>query len=167
MLDDQVAALADQPRQAGALGAEHEADALGGQVAEVEQRPLGGVVEADDPDPRARLSRASAAGSPATSAIGTCSTAPAAALATVGVTCTARWRGSRTPSTPAPSQLRRIAPRLPGSVTPSTATRNGARPAGAAIRSAKLGLGERRGEGDDALRRLAAGPGLELACAPT
>ena len=67
----------------------------------------------------------SAPGSPGTSAIGTYSTAPADALATVGVTCTERCRGSRTPVTPAPSQLRMMAPRLPGSVTPSTATRNG------------------------------------------
>ena len=36
--------------------------------------------------------------------------------------------GQQHPVTPAPSQLRMIAPRLPGSVTPSTATRNGAVP---------------------------------------
>ena len=76
----------------------------------------------------ASRSRASVAGRPATRAIGTCSIAPADALATVGVTWTARWRGTSTPSTPAPSQLRMIAPRLPGSVTPSMATRNGGRP---------------------------------------
>ena len=43
------------------------------------------------------LSRDSVAGRPATRAIGTCSTAPADALATVGVTWTARWRGTSTP----------------------------------------------------------------------
>src|SRR6056297_1101256 len=57
--------------------------------------------------------------------MGTYSTAPADAFATVGVTCTDRCRGRSTPVTPAPSQLRMMAPRLPGSVTPSTATRNG------------------------------------------
>ena len=67
-------------------------------------------------------------GSPETTAIGTCSIAPADALATVGVTCTARCLGRITRSTPAPSQLLTIAPRLPGSVTPSTATRNGGLP---------------------------------------
>ena len=108
--------------------------------------------------------RASAAGSPPTSAIGTCSTAPAAALATVGVTCTARWRGSTTPSTPAPSQQRSIAPRLPGSVTPSTATRNGARPGRRLISVGEVGLGQRRGEGDHALRRLAARLRPRAAC---
>ena len=45
----------------------------------------------------------SADGSPATIAIGTYSTAPAADFATVGVTCTARCRGRITPCTPAPS----------------------------------------------------------------
>ena len=51
MLTTHVAALPHQPRQAGALGAEHQADALAGQVADVEQRAVGGVVEPDDPDP--------------------------------------------------------------------------------------------------------------------
>ena len=59
--------------------------------------------------------------------MGTCSMAPAAALAAVGVMWTARWRGRTTPVTPAPSAERRMAPRLPGSVTPSTRTRNGTR----------------------------------------
>ena len=106
----------------------------------------------------------SAAGSPPTIAIGTCSIAPAAALATVGVTCTARWRGRTTPSTPAPSPKRSSAPRLPGSVTPSTATRNGGRCPRRLIRSSKLGFRQRGGLGDDALRRLAARLGFELAC---
>ena len=52
----------------------------------------------------------------------------AAAFAAVGVMCTARCLGSTTPCTPAPSQQRSRAPRLPGSVTPSTATRNGGLP---------------------------------------
>ena len=68
-----------------------------GQVAEVEQRALGGVVEADDPDARRRAAGSASPADPATSAIGTCSTAPADALATVGVTWTARWRGRSTP----------------------------------------------------------------------
>ncbi len=55
--------------------------------------------------------------------------APAAALVTVGVTCTARCRGRTTPVAPAHSAERSSAPRLPGSVTPSTATRNGGRAA--------------------------------------
>ena len=70
-----------------------------------------------------------AVGRPPTRAIGRYSTAPAAALVTVGVTCTARWRGSTTPVTPAHSAERSRAPRLPGSVTPSTSSRNGG-PAG-------------------------------------
>ena len=111
------------------------------------------------PAPRSRVS---VAGRPPTRAIGTYSAAPAAALATVGVTWTARCRGISTPSTPAPSQLRRIAPRLPGSVTPSTATRNGRRPRRPRSRSSRVGLGKLGGEGDHALRRLALGPCLEL-----
>ena len=59
--------------------------------------------------------------------IGTYSAAPAADFAAVGVMCTARCRGSTTASTPAPSHERKIAPRLPGSVTPSMATKNGLR----------------------------------------
>ncbi len=51
--------------------------------------------------------------------------APAAALATVGVTWTARCRGRTTPVTPAEIAERSTAPRLPGSVTPSTTSRNG------------------------------------------
>ena len=65
-------------------------------------------------------SRSTAVARPETTAIGMCSMAPAAALAAVGVMWTARWRGSTTPVAPAPSADRRIAPRLPGSVTPST-----------------------------------------------
>ena len=66
---------------------------------------------------------------PGTTAKGRCSTAPAAALATVGVTWAARWRGSTTPVAPAHSALRSSAPRLWGSVTPSRTSRNGAGPA--------------------------------------
>ena len=67
--------------------------------------------------------------------------APADDLATVGVTWTARWRGTRTPCTPAPSQLRMIAPRLPGSVTPSMATRKGALPGRPLISSSRSASG--------------------------
>jgi hypothetical protein len=50
--DDQVAALADEARQPGALGTEHDTDARGCQITELEQRLVGGVVEADDPHAR-------------------------------------------------------------------------------------------------------------------
>ena len=91
--------------------------------------------------------------------------APAAAFATVGVTWTARWRGRTTPVTPAPSAERRSAPRLPGSVTPSTATRNGGRFADPAGEVVELGLREGRGLGQHALGRLAAGLGVEALAA--
>ena len=55
----------------------------------------------------------------------TCSTAPAEALATIDVTPAEPWRGSTRPSAPAPSQARTIAPRLRGSVTPSSTTTSG------------------------------------------
>ena len=58
----------------------------------------------------------------ASRATGTRSTAPAEALATCAVRPTVPSRPSRTPSTPAAAQVRRIAPRLPASVTRSTST---------------------------------------------
>ena len=39
-----------EARQAGALGAEHEADTFDGEVADVEQVAVGAVVETDHPD---------------------------------------------------------------------------------------------------------------------
>ena len=67
-------------------------------------------------------------------------------------------------STPAPSQLRTIAPRLPGSVTPSTATRNGRARAVAPLAQERreVGLGDRGRLGEHALGRLAARLRLEL-----
>ncbi|MDX6518345.1 MAG: hypothetical protein QOF50_1191, partial [Gaiellaceae bacterium] len=41
-----------------------------------------------------------------TTAMGRCSTAPAATLVTVGVTWAARWRGRTTPGAPAHSAVR-------------------------------------------------------------
>ena len=52
---------------------------------------------------------------------------------------------------PAVSAVRRIAPRLPGSVIPSTTTRNAS---GAPIRSSTDAAGDRRREREHALRRL-------------
>ncbi|MEI2654374.1 MAG: hypothetical protein V9G12_19885 [Microthrixaceae bacterium] len=63
------------------------------------QRLLAAGVETDDPDPGFFISSI-AAGSPPTSAMGTCSTAPAADFVTVGVTWTARCRGNNSPVTP-------------------------------------------------------------------
>ena len=83
-----------------------------------------------------------AAGRPPTSAIGRYSIAPAAALVTVGVTCTARCLGSTTPVTPAHSAMRMSAPRFPGSVTPSTASRNGAPPSPSLQSWSSSGLGQ-------------------------
>ena len=61
-------------------------------------------------------------------AIRTCSTAPAEALATIEVTPADPWRGRTSPSAPAPSHARTIAPRLRGSVTPSSTTTSGCAP---------------------------------------
>ena len=104
-----------------------------------------------------------AVGRPPTSVIGRYSIEPAAALVTVGVTWTARWRGSTTPVTPAHSAERRSAPRLPGSVTPSTTSRNGCTPwRDADQQVVELDLGQRRRPGEHALRRLGAGGRREL-----
>src|SRR4249920_3189283 len=43
--NDQVAALAGQPREAMALGSEHECDRLSGDIAELEEGALGDHVE--------------------------------------------------------------------------------------------------------------------------
>ena len=72
----------------------------------------------------ARLARSSAAGMPPTNAMGTYSIAPAAVLAAVALTGALRCFGITMPVTPAVSAARTIAPRLRGSVTPSSATRN-------------------------------------------
>jgi len=76
----------------------------------------------------ASAKRPSALGSPGTRVIRRCSMAPAADLVAAAVTPAARWRGSTTPVTPAHSADRRMAPKLPGSVTPSSSSRNGSRP---------------------------------------
>ena len=60
-----------------------------------------------------------------TRAIRRCSTAPAEALATAGVTAAARRSQSTRPVTPAHSALRAIAPRFCGSCSSSSATMNG------------------------------------------
>ena len=57
-----------------------------------------------------------------TLAIGRCSLAPAEDLATIDVTPAARRSGMTTPSAPAASAVRRTAPRLCGSSTPSSTT---------------------------------------------
>ena len=150
----------------GALGAEHEHDGSVARSPRSNRLAVGGVVEADDPEP-ARPSSPGRRGRPdRPRPSARYSTAPAAALATVGVTCTARWRGSTTPVTPAPSAERSSAPRLPGSVTPSTATRNGAWPGPAGGGElVEVGLGQRGGLGQHALGRLAAGLRLEALAA--
>ncbi len=62
-------------------------------------------------------------------AMGTCSMAPAAALATAGVTWAERCRGSTTPVTPAATAVRSRAPRfLRDRVTPSRTKEEQARP---------------------------------------
>ena len=106
----------------------------------------------------ARRRSAIAEGSPPTTAIGTCSTAPAAALVAAGVTWTARCRGRIAPVTPAHSADRRMAPRLPGSVTPSSATRNGGVRPLRGDEGVQVRLGQRGRQGQHALGRLA--PGL-------
>ena len=162
-----VAALADQPGQARALGAEHEHDRLGRRAA---GRASGGVAAAR----RARrsrrpppCSRSSAAGSPPTRRSGRCSMAPAAALVTVGRDVDGPVAGQHDAGDARrtrPSAA--AAPRLPGSVTPSTATRNGGAAVGrASTQVVEVGLGQRRGAGDDALGRLGAGRGVELGAA--
>src|SRR5205823_457644 len=52
-----------------------------------------------------------------TTATGRCSTAPAEARQTAGVTRAEPWAGTTTPFAPAPSALRQTAPRLRGSLT--------------------------------------------------
>ena len=92
-----VAALADQadrPRPSAP-----STSAIGpsarGQV--VRPRSVAASSSADDPDPELAAAWRAPPGSPPTTPTGRCSTAPAAALVTAGVTCTARCRGSTTP----------------------------------------------------------------------
>ena len=81
-------------------------------------------VEADRPTARARRRARARSGCPPTTAIGRYSIAPAAAFATTGVMRALRWRGSTMPVAPAVSANAATAPRLRGSLTPSSATRN-------------------------------------------
>ncbi len=67
-----------------------------------------------------------------TRATGQRSTAPADALATAGVTPTARSLGMTTPCAPRAWAERMMAPRLCGSSTPSSTTTSGGRPVCAA-----------------------------------
>ena len=60
-----------------------------------------------------------------TRAIGTCSTAPVEVLATTGVTPTARCFGIMTPVTFVASAVRKIEPKLCGSVRPSKMSNRG------------------------------------------
>src|SRR5262245_46234876 len=71
-----------------------------------------------------------------TRATRTYSTAPAEVLATVSLRPAARCSGMKTPSTPAHSQVRRTAPRLCGSSTPSSSTTRGGSPIESRIVSA-------------------------------
>ena len=77
--------------------------------------------------------------------------------------CTDRCRGRSRPVTPAASQLRMIAPRLPGSVTPSTATRNGLVFAVAADQVAEIGFGHLGRQRQHALGGVGARLVFELA----
>ncbi len=63
-----------------------------------------------------------------TRATGRCSTAPAEALHTAGVTSAARRSGITTPAAPAHSAVRQIEPRFWGSWTWSSATSSGCEP---------------------------------------
>ena len=139
--DDDVAPLAHEARQAGALGAEDDADALPGEVADVEQRALGRVVEPDDPDAELAQSRQRRRQARHE---GDRDVLDGAGRRLGDGRRDVRRRGGAARArraTPAPSQLRMIAPRLPGSVTPSIATRNGGRPGRRFTRSASSASG--------------------------
>ena len=95
--DDHVAALAHQSRQAGALGAEHEADAFDGEVADVEQAAVGVVVEADHPDAGVLDARQRCGQTADERHRHVLDGAGGGLGRRSGVMCTARWRGSTTP----------------------------------------------------------------------
>ncbi len=71
-----------------------------------------------------------------TRATGRCSTAPADALQTAGVTSAERRSGMTTPVAPAASAVRQIAPRFCGSVTSSSATSQASGAASSSVASA-------------------------------
>ena len=76
-----------------------------------------------------------------------------------------RCRGSTTPVTPAHSALRRSAPRLCGSVIPSSTSRNGSRPRLVGWhRSSSGGLLDRPGQRHHPLGAVGAGHGVDAAC---
>ena len=90
-----------------------------------------------------------------TRATARCSTAPAEAFATAGVTAAARRSGRTTPSAPAHSAVRQIAPTFWGSWTSSRATSQGSGPG-----QQRRGVGVRvgRDERAQALVGVGAGP---------
>ena len=77
-----------------------------------------------------------------TRATGRCSTAPAEALQTAGVTSAARRSGITTPAAPAHSAVRQIEPRFCGSWTWSSATSSGCSPREQLL-GARVGVGAR------------------------
>ena len=95
-------------------------------------------VEADGPDAGPASSRI-ADGTPATCTMGTTSTAPAAAFTAAAVRGAERWRPMMTPFTPAHTALRKMEPKLPGSVTPSRTNQNGGTDGSTVARSASRG----------------------------
>ena len=142
MLDDDVAALAHEARQAGALGAEHEADALARRGRRCRTACARRRRRARRPRSRRRAAAASVAGRPGDEGDRHVLDGAGRRLGDGRRDVhgpVARHAARR--ATPAPSQLRMIAPRLPGSVTPSMATRNGGRPGRRLIRSASSASG--------------------------
>ena len=106
----------------------------------------------------ARRSRSMAVGRPDTTAMGTCSMAPAAAFAAVGVMWTARWRGR---TIPVPEDRAQVA-RIGHPVDEDEERRSLRRPAGEVV---EVGLLEGRGLGQHTLGRLAPGLGVEALAA--
>ena len=158
--DGQVAALPDQPAQA--------------RPSPPSTRAIGSVGDRQVPERLRRRTRARpttrpaaasaarAAGMPGTAATGRYSAAPAAAFSAAGVRPAARWRRVTRPVAPADTALRMTAPRLCGSVTPSSTTRNGAVPSGAGPPGCRGRLRERVGPGHHALRGVGEGQGVQL-----
>ena len=136
-----VTALARQAGEPPALRAQHEPT-----PARQHRGPpyflLPGWVEPHGPDPGSGELQ-ERGWHPGTSAIGTCSTAPADAFTAAGVSGADRWRAMTTPLTPAQAALRKREPKLPGSVTPSSTSRKGPggqRPARAGRRASSARL---------------------------
>ena len=95
-----------------------------------------------------------------TRAIATCSTAPALALHTAGVTSAERRSGMITAVAPAASAVRQTAPRFCGSVISSSATNSGLGRRRQQLVRVRVGI--RVDERGDALVRVALGPLLDL-----